>query len=265
MNTSRRASNGKPRWYRRGHRWLGTTIVAFVLFIAITGIALNHTDDLELNKKHVGWSWLLDAYGVDVPPPTASFADAGHQATLLGERLFVDGRDSGQVAATLAGIAVIDSLIIVAADKTVFLFMSDGALVEAIDLTTILSGPIDRVGTIAAGRFVLDSGERLYGSDADIAWFTPLPADTAVEVHWSSATDLDQTAIDALETAYRGRGLTVERVLLDLHSGRILALPGKVLLDIIGIGMILLSISGIALSRVRSRRENGRRQNNGRD
>jgi len=265
MNTSRPASNGKPRWYRRGHRWLGASIVAFVLFIAITGITLNHGDGLGLNQRYVNWSWLLDAYGVNAPEPSASFADGGHRATLLGERLFVDAQDSGQTTASLAGIVVAGPLVVVGGSETVFLFMTDVALVEAIDLATELSAPIERVGVTPGGRVVIDSNGTLYLSDADVATFAPWTGGTVVEVRWSAKARPDDAELSALEAAYRGRGLTVERLLLDLHSGRILAMPGTLLLDIIGIGMILLSLSGIALARARNRRENGLKKRNGGD
>ena len=70
MNTSRPRTNGNGRSrYRRGHRWAGGMLVAFVLFLSITGMALNHSHDLGLDRRYVTWSWILDAYGMDRPEP----------------------------------------------------------------------------------------------------------------------------------------------------------------------------------------------------
>ena len=50
-----------------------------------------------------------------------------------------------------------------------------------------------------------------------------------------------------LQAAYRGYGLTLERVLLDLHSGRVLGSAGVLLVDAAAILFLLLAISGLWL------------------
>jgi hypothetical protein len=101
------AGNGnalKQQRVRRRHRWLGKTIVAFIVFLALSGIVLNHGNDLGLDRRYVSWSWVLDAYGLDVPEPAASFADGPRRATLLGERLFLD--EIGKELPITIGVAV---------------------------------------------------------------------------------------------------------------------------------------------------------------
>lgn len=255
MNTSPKPSNGNSggrRWFRRGHRWVGLSVVVFVLYLSISGIALNHSGDLELDRRYVGWSWLLDAYGLQVPTPTASFADGGHRATLLGERLFLDGRDVGQRASALTGIAALGPLVLIGGEQTVYLLTADGAFVEAIDLGSQVAGPIERLGR-AGDRAILQSAGGLYRSDEDVAVFESWD-DVSVE-HWSSATPPDAAEMEALDAAWRGRGLTVERVLLDLHSGRILSNTGPLLMDLVALLLIVLSVSGLIMSNVRNRRK----------
>ena len=58
-----------------------------------------------------------------------------------------------------------------------------------------------------------------------------------------------------LEAAWRGKGLTVERVLLDLHSGRILGKVGPLLMDLVAVFLIVLSLSGLILAKVRNRKK----------
>ena len=61
--------------------------------------------------------------------------------------------------------------------------------------------------------------------------------------------------MESLKSAWRGRGVTVERLLLDLHSGRIFSAAGPLLMDLVAVFLILLSVSGIILSKVRNRRK----------
>lgn len=220
MNTSRRNGNGNGG-LRRYHRWAGATLVAFVLFLSVTGIALNHSGDLGLDRQHVRWTWLLDAYGMGDPKP-------------------------------YAGMATLGELLVVGDGQRAHLLLASGELVESMDLSALLAGPISRVGR-ADGRAILESGGALYRSDAELTDFVPWAAGNASNVAWSPEILPATPGLESIDTAWRGYGLTVERVLLDLHSGRILALPGRLLLDAIGLGLIVLSISGLVLTRRRAR------------
>jgi len=261
-NTSLKRTNSGPRWYRRVHRWMGVTLAVFVLILSITGIALNHATDFGLDRRYIGWSWLLDAYGLAMPEPAASFEDEGHRATLIGERLYFNGVDIDQETSALTGIAVVGPLALVTGLERAQLLTTEGGLVETLDLGGELPGTIERAGR-ADGRIVIESAGALFISDPDIAAFEPLDRGAVAEIAWPAASQPDFTELQALEVAWRGRGLTVERVLLDLHSGRLFALPGRVVLDFVGIGLILLSITGLVLWRRRNRPNGAGRRNGG--
>jgi uncharacterized iron-regulated membrane protein len=134
--------------------------------------------------------------------------------------------------------------------------MTSGEVVESIDLGAELPGPIKRVGAVG-GRAVILSSNELFRSDEDIAVFEAWRDNVASEIPWSVASPPDADSLAELEAAWRGRGVTVERFLLDLHSGRILDVPGTLLMDIVAACMILLGISGLILSNSRNRGENG--------
>ena len=254
MNTSPAPTNGRSRGrraLRRAHRWGGLTLVVFVVLLSATGIALNHTDDLNLDSRYIAWPWLLDAYGLEVPDPSASFAAGGHRATLLGERLFLDGRDTGHRDTTLAGLVASDNWVAAGGQYSVYLFTPAGEFVEAIDLGPMLESPIDAMGHVE-DRVVIRSADVMLQSDVDIASFADWenPGFDA----WSVASLPAEQEMVLLEKAWRGQGVSVERFLLDLHSGRVLGWAGRLLLDVVAVFLILLSITGVVMSSVRNRR-----------
>jgi hypothetical protein len=266
MTVSRRQVNRGARlriWLRRGHRWLGVVLVVFVLLLAVSGVALNHASDWGLDRRQLDWPWLLDAYGIHAPAPTASFADGGLRATLLGERLFLDDAEIAQEVAGLAGIAVLAPLALIGTNDTLYVVTTAGELVEAIDTTAALPGSIDRVGRDGR-RAVVESGGRLYRSDPDITHFAAWDTSARESVQWSSATLPDAAELEALQALYRGRGPTVERVLADLHSGRIFAAAGTLIMDVVAVCLVVLSLSGLILWVQHSRREAEIERRNGR-
>jgi hypothetical protein len=248
------AGNGnalKQQRFRRRHRWLGKSIVVFIVFLAVSGILLNHGDALRLDSRYVSWPWLLDAYGLDVPAPAASYAAGDQRATLLGERLFLDDREADVGVTRLTGMVAIGPLLVIGDERRVHVFLNSGELVETIDLGADLRGNADRLG-LADDRVVIDSGGALMRADSDVAFFeawTP----SGDNIIWSTASAPGADELAALAKAWRGRGVTVERVLLDLHSGRIFGLVGKLVLDLIAVILIVLSVSGLLLARLRAR------------
>ena len=257
MTISRPKANGSARlriWLRRFHRWLGVALVFFVLLLAVSGISLNHSEDWGLDRRYLGWSWLLDAYGIEAPPPSASFVDGSHRATLLGGHLYVNGVDIAQDVEALAGLAVLDPLVIVGSGDAAYILTTAGEFVESIELAAELPAPVARVGSVD-GTAIIESDGRLYRSDPDITAFEPWDAGSNDGVRWSSATPPDAAELEVLKNLYRGRGLTVERVLADLHSGRILKVPGPLLMDLVAVLMIVLSVSGLIMWRQQARLE----------
>jgi hypothetical protein len=258
MNTPQSQVNGsgRPRHLlRRSHRWVGTSLLLFVILLAVSGITLNHGDTLGLDRRYVNWTWILDAYGIQMPAPGASYADAEHRVTLVGERLYFNGRDIEQRTPALTGFVSLGPLVVAAGGSAVRILTADGDPVEVIELSG-LAGSIERVGRYD-GRAILQSAGNILRSDEDVAEFLPWTDSAVGDIHWSEASAPNAAELSALERAYRGRGLTVERLLLDLHSGRILSLPGTLFMDFVGICMVVLGISGLVISRSRNRRANG--------
>lgn len=236
---------------RRLHRWLGIVVLAFVLLFAITGIALNHADDWRLDQRHVDWAWVLAAYGIDAPPPSASFADGGHRATLMGERLYFDGRELARGVESLAGTVAAGGVVVVAAARDVFLLTPAGELVERMPVGERLPGAIGGLG-LAGRRVVVKSEDALFRFDDELLLIERWREDAAEGVRWSAATPVGAGELAAIESLYRGRGVTVERLLLDLHSGRLFTRLGTLVMDAVAVLLILLSLTGLWMWLARS-------------
>ena len=150
MNTPQSQVNGsgRPRHLlRRSHRWVGTSLLLFVILLAVSGITLNHGDTLGLDRRYVNWTWILDAYGIQMPAPGASYADAEHRVTLIGERLYFNGRDIEQRMFALSGFVSLGPLVVAAGGGATSEFQVDVA-------PFVIHGAVGEGGVCAA-----DAGE----------------------------------------------------------------------------------------------------------
>lgn len=191
--------------------------------------------------------------GIRAPEPSATFADRGHRVTRLGEKAYVDAIELPYPVESLAGLVVIEPLMVVATSDTIHLLTVDGEFVQRIDLSAELPASVERIGRVD-GRPVLQAKSELFIGDADVTAFVPWADADANLVNWSTASDLTDVELANLQELYRGRSLTVERLLIEIHSGRILAAAGPLLLDLVGLVLIVLGISGLFVWRQGSHR-----------
>lgn len=251
MKKSPRRSNGRRSvraWLRRGHRWLGLVAIFFVLELSVTGIALNHSSDWALDRRFVRWDWALSALGIQAPEPSSSFADRGHRVTLLGQRIYFDTGEIPYETESLVGMVVLEPLAVIATPNAALLLTSDGQFVQRIDLTTELQLPVRRIGR-ADGQPVFETADGLFVADADVTAFVPWPGGLEANIAWSADSDPEGSEIEILRRLYRGRDLTVERLVVEIHSGRIFSRAGPLIVDLAAVGFISLGLSGLAVWR----------------
>ena len=247
MSKLHQDNNGKTSKFagtRRLHRWFGISAAVFVLVLSVTGIALNHSDDWNLDRRYVAWGWLLDAYGISVPEAATSFESGGRRVTLVGNQLYFDDRDLAAGEDTLAGFAMHGDTGVIGLHRVVLLVSADGELIERLDTTSILPDGIQRVGQVD-GRVAIGGAAGDFVADESLTGFRTLGP--GARVRWSATSPVPAGLRAALDTHYRGRGLTVERLLTDLHSGRIARSVGVRVMDAVGVFLIVLCITGILL------------------
>ena len=69
MTEYKKKQNDKRRknLFRKWHRRIGFAAALFLINLAVTGILINHSDDLELHKTYVTSDWITKAYGIRSP------------------------------------------------------------------------------------------------------------------------------------------------------------------------------------------------------
>lgn len=237
------------------HRRIGLAAIVLVVILAITGIMLNHTEDFELDSTYVDSSLLMSWYGLEPETEPLTYTAGDHQITQWGDRLFFDNHSIAKNEQTLKGAIAAEQFIVAAFEKEVLLISFDGELVERIPTSTSFSDTV-RLG-LKYKRPVIETADRLaYMADEHIIdWDVILNEDIA----WSEVDTLDQQQLDELHIAFRGKGLSLERVVLDLHSGRIFGSLGIYVMDAAAIGLLWLSGSGLWVWWSRSRKQKRKR------
>ena len=226
------------------HRWIGMTTAAFVVLLSLTGLALNHTERMELDSRHVESDALLDWYGIRAPDDITVYAAGSMTVASVGRLVYIGTAQLPHTEAPVTGAVLLGDFIVVGLHDQLLLLTLDGELVERLDATAGVPAGIQALGTTAAGRLAVASTDGDFSTDSDL---TRWQRNVMQGVTWSRPVTPAPELVAALQQRYRGSGLSVERVVLDLHSGRILGAWGVYLMDAAAIVFLLLAASGIWL------------------
>jgi hypothetical protein len=226
------------------HRYIGLAATLFVIILSITGLLLNHTEEIGLDSIHLSSPTLLDWYGIHAPDDIRAFRAGPLMIAELNGRLYANNAPLQNIEGTLTGAVMFNDLVLVATMDQLVLLTPAGELVERMDSSAGVPPGIQAIGIGNTGLPVIRTSQGDYRPDTNLMIWTRT---SAVNGDWSVPAALDEEAMKSLDSAWRGNGLPLERVMLDLHSGRILGQWGVYLMDAAAILFLVLSFSGVWL------------------
>ncbi len=225
------------------HRYLGGIAAVFLLLLAFSGIALNHPEELGLDETFMESEWLLDTYGIRAPDKLKAFPVGDDWAALVAERVYVGGTFLPGNYTRLAGAVDLGEMSVIAVDNLVLLATREGELIDKLDGTAGVPAGISALGLTADGRVAARASHGVYLSDRDLLGWEH-PREERTDIRWSVPGAPPESFKRKVSRYYRAHALSMERVLLDLHSGRAFGPRGPLLMDFAALVMIFLSLSG---------------------
>lgn len=249
MKLSKSLHNRLIRHLREWHRKLGILAAFFIIFLSISGVALNHTSTLSLAHTPIRNLWLLDHYGIAPPNDIRFYQQSALQVTnnlvWLEQKLLLDSAadivSAGVMSAKVSSEAVVDVVVIVS-QTHLYIYNQQGELLDQLGSEAGIPEGIEALN-INKEIVTVKTPSGYYQSDSDFFdWQAIYPI---IEPVWITPQVASPQKEQQASLAYRSQFLTLERIILDAHSGRILGLAGVLFMDAVAILLILLSISGV--------------------
>ena len=236
--------------FRKWHRRIGFTAAIFLFNLAVTGILLNHSDDLELHNKYIESDWLVDFYGVKAPSSGQCilFNNLIKPICQLGNNIYLGDIQFISQATSLVGFIELDDLFYLATRTQIYIYTTDFELVEILNQQTRLPVPIDGINLVNQALNENSIGELLISTHQD-SWSLDQESLSWNQSDFKLKSSTPLSALQGkqlvlLQSKYLDSQITQLKFVQDLHSGRIFSLPGKLLTDLIGVIIILLAFSG---------------------
>ena len=212
-----------------------------VIFLSVTGFALNHSPGLKLSKIDLSSSWLLSWYGLEREPVEGFNLDENWVYMAADQHLYFNQNIVVSCSAPLHSVAATKHMILALCRDSLVMFSHSGQLIESFSQLQGLPSNIDRVA--ADGNDIFLAGAEI------ISQFDPdslnITATDQVKGESISAQPLPAKRFSDIMNTGTSASISLETVILDLHSGRFFGNAGVLFVDIIGLLMCILSITGL--------------------
>jgi len=255
-------------FFRIWHKRIGIIAALMVMWLAFSGIVINHGDTLQLNKTKVNSTWLNKMYGIDqtiVIPPAFFILDNYFfcfQGNLYANLEVVATCESDLLAAAVLNLESVNPESVPATAPQLILF-NDIELIVLDETYTV----VDRINVSLfenkfTGLSIVDEKLILIEKGNSNLWHLSLQdlkleAFTAIyEAEKSSQSEAGKSIPQLKPRALPAEiveqlsfsGVDLEKVLLDAHSGKLFGSLGVLIVDFFALAFVVLGITGLWIS-----------------
>ncbi|MHB8914309.1 MAG: hypothetical protein ACYC4K_00685 [Thiobacillus sp.] len=224
------------RFIRRWHARLGLTAAVFFIVLVITGVALNHTERLGLAHTAIQSDTLNGWYGLPPPSILAAYPDAAFVAT--PEAWLYNGRRLAEGGGAVVGVAALPDMLAVATTQSLGLYARSGERIDTLRGSALPQLPLTALGH-TGNMLVIKTPSGIFSSSDGLAWHSLQDENVA----WAQ-NRLPDARLRAQISERLSPSLPLERIMLDLHSGRLLGVYGPYFMDTAAVILLILSLSG---------------------
>ena len=231
------------QFVRVWHRRLGMLTALLLIMLSVTGILLNHTHDLQLDKRYLQWPWLLAHYNIEQIKADKVYRFDQQIVSQFAQQIFIEDQFVVQNTEMMVGAMSLGDINIIAFPNSLYLFSQQGELIEKMDQSVGVPPQIQNIGSYH-GLPVLQTRYGMWRGDEVLEQWEAI---TVQGVSWSQAAILPKRLTQRLTQYFYGQGVSIEQLVLDLHNGNILADLGRWLLDAVAIFIIIIALSGMII------------------
>lgn len=225
------------RFIRRWHARLGLTAALFFIVLVVTGVALNHTERLGLAHTAIRSEILNSWYGLPPPRILAAYPDASFVAT--PEAWLYHRRQLAEGGGAVVGVVTLPDMLVVATAQSLGLYTLAGERIDTLRAAALPQRPLTGLSRSGNAMLIHTPGGVFTSADG-LNW----QATQDTGLLWVHARAPDTATLNQVQQQL-APSLPLERIVLDLHSGRLLGHYGPLFMDVAALILAILALSGI--------------------
>ena len=188
------------------HRYVGLGICIFLVHLAITGIFLNHSIGLRLDKTFITWPWLLNQYNLTVPEPANIFTIGKNNFSTIDGEVFFNDKPIFLAEEDLLGVSQNQDTFILASSSTITVISKEGYIINK---ENVLPFTVKNIGINGDEVVINDSEDKIWSSES-INGVWELTQNRAVQ--WSMEGSITPINHEKIRKYFVGDGVSLEQL-----------------------------------------------------
>ena len=225
-------------WWVKFHRRSGVIIAFLVIYLSVTGIFINHSQELNWHEEPVYSTVIGGLYGVSTNTNNYGYRVEGNWIYQIGKSNYFNEEEITGCHGELVGVTAYRGMIAALCTKELMFLDSLGDVIES-----FMDFPDNAVNLLKdRGEILVRTETRTFRWD-DIVGFVDSDLLDGFMI-----VKKNELPIGYLQSDGKSKplpGISRERLLLDLHSGRVFGYFGVLVVDLVGVLLVMISISGI--------------------
>ena len=152
------------------HKFTGIAVCVFLIHLSITGIFLNHTEDLGLDEKYTASPMILALYNISMPSQEESFLVDNIFISRFGDQVFMNNQPIIKSESPIMGAAFSNQILAITFPNEMVLLTQEGELIERITSTSELPENIQKLGVSENILYLKATNQVWQSSDQAQAW-----------------------------------------------------------------------------------------------
>ena len=202
---------------------------------------------------HVNVAPILSWYGIKSDIKVTHFTTSKDSITLVNKQIFIQEQASDLNLNSLNGAVFTGDFYVLLSEQSLILLTPAGEKIETLSQVHGLPKGIRALGFHHNTVRLQLANKEVLSNDGLLSWH-----DIESTTTWSTSNPISYALNSKILSHYQGDGLPLERVILDLHSGRFLGKWAVYLTDLAALGIIYLVLTGLMMWLKRKKK----RQNN---
>ncbi|BBJ23754.1 PepSY domain-containing protein [Candidatus Nitrotoga sp. AM1P] len=226
---------------RRWHGLVGAAIVFFLVYLLVSGLAINHVEILKLDKREVSSPWLMRWYGIHVADPTQGYLLGKNYLSWDDDKWVLDDKLLSSSVGQPIGAVEVGGINYIATATALYGYQSDGQLLNKVEKQSLPAYPILALGKMGS-NVMLQTPSAVFASVDGLNWEKSSSTGMTLSALQDLPADVKRRSADILAS-----GIPLQRILLDVHSGRIFGRYAIWVMDIASLVLFVLGLSGFWL------------------
>ena len=186
------------------HKFTGIAVCVFLIHLSITGIFLNHTEDLGLDEKYTASPMILALYNISMPSQEESFLVDNLFISRFGDQIFMNNQPVFKSENPIMGATLSNQILVIAFPNEIVLLTQEGELIEK--LTTAIGVPanIQKLGALNSLLLLKASNQVWESNDEGQEWRV---SDSNFN-EWSNEAVMPDEKTQQIESYFLGKGVS---------------------------------------------------------